>query len=331
MTAKKDKNWIKIKFKVCVALMVAAVLLIPPARAAKVDAKELTKISGTTFKRNTQVSTIHIGSDVSEISSNAFRGLINLQSITVSANNPFYTSYSNCLYDKNMTELICFPAALHGAVIPDTVVSIGDNALYGVDQSLKEQVKSVVKAQAAENMMEFDVPGEHFVHTPSGVKWKRADGTIVDPDTDLKKMTAAVVEACTTGDMTQKKQLEKCFNYFVNTSSYERKVDLPIGEWTGPFAADILSTGKGNCYNYASAFAYIAKGLGYDARVCTGTVQSSLGGLTPHAWTEIKFGDEWYIFDTEMQGAKGSGYYKQTYYSYPAAPINKQAVYTISF
>ncbi len=330
-TVKRDKNRIKIKFKACIALMVAGFLLIPPAKAASVDAKDFTRISGTTFKKNTQVSTIHIGSDVSEISSNAFRGLVNLQSITVSENNPFFTSYSNCLYNKSMTELLCFPAALHGAVIPETVVSIGENALFGVDQSLKEQVKSVVKAQAAENMMEMDVPGEHFIHTPSGVKWKRTDGTIVDPDSEIMKLTAAVVEACTTGDMTQKMQLEKCFNYFVNTCSYERKVDLPIGEWTGPFAVDILSSGKGNCYNYAAGFAYIAKGLGYDSRVCTGTVQSSLGGVTPHAWTEIKFGDEWYIFDTEMQGAKGNGYYKQTYYSYPAAPITKQAVYTISF
>ena len=303
-------------------------LLIPPARAS---AKEVTRIDGTTFRKNTDISTIHIGSDVTEISSNAFRGLISLKSITVSENNLFFTSYSNCLYNKNMTELICFPAALQGAMIPDTVVSIRENALYGVGDTLREQVKSVVKSQAAENCMEWQVPGEHFVHTDSGVKWRRADGSLMDPDTDLMKLTAAVVEASTTGDMTQKKQLEKCFNYFVNSSSYERKMDIPLGDWTGAYAADILSTGKGNCYNFASAFAFIAKGLGYDAKVCTGTVQSSLGGQTPHAWTEVKFGDNWYVFDAEMQRAKGSGYYKQTYKGYPAGPINKQAVYTVSF
>ncbi len=324
----KDKNHIKIKFNACIALMVAAVLLIPPAQAS---AKEMTKISGTTFRKNTSVATIHIGSDVTDISSNAFKGLVNLQSITVSENNIFFTSYSNCLYNKNMTELICFPAALQGALIPDTAVSIRENALYGVNDTLKEQIKSVIKGQAAENYTEWQVPGEHFVHTQSGVKWKKADGSLKDPDTEIMKLTAAVVEACTTGDMPQKQQLERCFTYFVNTSYYERKTDIPIGEWTAPYAAQMLADGKGNCYNYASAFAYIAKGLGYDATVCTGTVQSSLGGQTPHAWTEIRMGDNWYIFDAEMQGAKGGGYYKQTYTSYPAGPIHKQAAYTVTF
>lgn len=327
-TVGKEKNRIKLKFNACIAIMVAAVLLIPSAQAS---AKEVTKISGTTFKRNTNVSTIHIGSDVNDISSNAFRGLMSLRSITVSENNPYFASYSNCLYNKNMTELLCFPAALSGAVIPDTVVSIRENALYGVNEGLKEQVKSVVKGQAAENFTEQDIPGEHFIHTPAGIKWKKADGSLMDPESDLMKKTAALFDACTTKDMTQKMQLERCFTYFVNSSVYERKNDIPAGDWTESYASDILTSGKGNCYNFAAAFAYIAKGLGYDATVCTGTVQSSLGGQTPHAWTEVKIGNNWYIFDTEMQRAKGSGYYKQTYQSYPAGPIYKQAAYAVTF
>ena len=204
-TVGKEKNSIKIKFKIFIALMVAAVLLIPSAKAS---AKDVTKISGTTFKRNTNVATIHIGSNVSDISSNAFRGLMSLRSITVSENNPYFASYSNCLYNKNMTELLCFPAALTGAVIPDTVVSIRENALYGVNEGLIEQVRSVVKGQAAENLTEENIPGEHFVHTPAGIKWKKADGSLEDPQSEIMKQAAAVVDVCTTKDMTQKMQLE---------------------------------------------------------------------------------------------------------------------------
>ena len=326
--SKKNKNGIRFISYLCIALVTATVLFPGPVQT---KAMGLTTIDSTTFRGNTDISTIHIGSDVTDISSSSFRGLMNLRSITVSENNPFYASYSNCLYNKDMTELLCFPAALQGAVIPESVVSIRENALYGVGESLKAQIKSVVKDQASENMTEEQVPGAHFIHTPSGLKWKNADGSIKDPDTELMKLAASVVDTSTTEGLSQRKQLEKCFNYFVKTSSYERKLDVPLGDWTATYAKEILATGKGNCYNYASGFAYIAKGLGFDAKVCTGTVTSSLGGRTAHAWTEVRIGDNWYIFDTEMQGAKGSGYYKQTYDSYPAGPLMKEASWTVSF
>ncbi len=294
-------------------------------------AGDMTTIDATTFRGNPGISTIHIGSDVTSISSSAFRGLLNLRSITVSENNLFYASYSNCLYNKSMTELLCFPAALTGAAIPDTVVSIGENALHGVGDSLKEEIRNVVLAQAEGNLSEWQVPGAHFVHTQYGVKWRQADGTVTEPDTEIKKLTAAVVEASTTGDMKQEKQLEKCFDYFVSTSSYERTMDVPYGDWTESYAKEMLVNGKGNCYRYAAAFAYIAKGLGYDAKICVGTVKSSLGGKTPHAWTEVKVNGNWYIYDTEMQGAKGSGYYKKTYSNYPAKPLEKQEAYSVYY
>ena len=326
--SKNGTNRIKRIFGLGIALVVTIALL--PA-SMQVKAAGMTIIDSTTFRGNTGISTIHIGSDVSNITSGAFRGLMNLRSITVSENNPYYASYSNCLYDKNMTELLCFPAALTGAVIPDSVTEIGENALYGLQDSLKQQIRGVIKGQADENLMEWQVPGAHFIHSEYGVKWREANGTQIEPDTELKKLVASVLEICTTGGMSQKQQLESCFNYFVYASAYERKSDIPIGNWTGSYATDILLNGKGNCYNYAAGFAYIAKGLGYDARVCTGTVTSSLGGRTPHAWTEIKMGEKWYIFDTEMQDAKGSGYYRQTYKSYPAGPLEMSASYAVGY
>ena len=326
--SKNGKNRIKGIFNICIALVMVTALLPKPIKA---EAMGLTTIDSTTFRGNTDISAIHIGSDVTEITSGAFRGLMNLRSITVSENNPFYASYSNCLYDKNMTELLCFPAALTGAAIPDSVVEIGENALYGLQDSLKDQIRGVVQGQADENMMEWQVPGAHFVHTDYGVKWRTENGSLEEPDTELKKLVASVIDICTTGEMRQKSQLESCFNYFVAMSQYERSFDFPTGNWTGSYATDILMNGKGNCYNYAAAFAYIAKGLGYEARVCTGTVTSSLGGRTIHAWTEVKMGRNWYIFDTEMQDAKGSDYYKQTYSSYPAGPLEMSGSYAVSY
>ena len=322
MSFKRIKIW-------SLALILTLAFSMVPAVESR--AEVITEIDYATFRGDTSISTIHIGSDVMEISSNAFKGLNNLRSITVSANNPYFASYSNCLYNKDMTELLCFPAALKGAIIPDTVVSIGSNALYGLDNDLRQQIRGLVKSQASENMMEWQITGPHFIHTDYGIKWQSTDGTLKNPDTDIMKLVASVVEQCTTGDMTQKKQLERCFDYFVKSAVYERKEGIPTGDWTESYAKDILLNSKGNCYNYASAFAYIALGLGYEARVCTGTVTSSLGGRTPHAWTEVKVGNSWYIFDTEMQRAKGSGYYKLTYDSYPAGPIIKEASFSVNY
>ncbi len=314
----------KVNFFICVFLL-ALNISIP------VKAEGLTQIDSTTFLSNTSISTIHIGSDVSEISSSAFRGLMNLKSITVSDKNPYYSSYSNCLYDKAQTTLLCFPAALSGAYIPETVTTIGENALHGVGDSLKTEIRAVVEAHASNNLMEWQVPGEHFIHTSYGVKWKMEDGTIVEPDSDIKKAVASILEASTNENMTQVSQLESSFDQLVSQVSYERKLDVPIGDWTQAYALDTILSGSANCYGYAAAFAYIAKGLGFDSRVCSGTVKSSLGGQTGHAWTEVKVADKWYIFDAEMQDAKGGGYYKQTYDSYPAKPLEKQVSWTVYY
>ncbi|MBO4457181.1 MAG: leucine-rich repeat protein [Butyrivibrio sp.] len=312
-----------------------AAVLISFALAASVtvdaEATGLTEINAMTFRKDPDVTTVHIGSDVTSITSDAFKGLFKLRSITVSEKNPFYSSFSDCLYNKNKTELLCFPPALSGAEIPASVTSIGENALCGVGPELKAQIKSVIESQAGGSLTEDKIPGEHFVHTQYGVKWKDSKGNIVEPYSDIMRLTASVVEACTDGTMTQNKQLERCFNYFINEVSYERETDVPRGDWTSDYARQILLSGKGNCYKYAAAFGYIARGLGFDTKVCCGTVASAKGGTTPHAWTEVKIKDKWYIFDTEMQDAKGNGYYKQTYDKYPAGPIEKMAVWTIHY
>jgi hypothetical protein len=314
-----------------IAIILVGILSFFAIPSVSSKAAVLTVIDASTFRGNSSITTVHIGSDVTEITSGAFRSLINLRSITVSENNPFYASYSNCLYDKNMTELLCFPAALSGAVIPASVVSIREDALHGVADTLRKEIRDVVLEQAEEGVREEDVPGEHFIHTQNGLMWRQADGQLVKPESDIMKLTAAVVESCTTGRMTQKQQLKSCFDFLVNAVSYERSMEEPTGNWPLAYATEMLENGKGNCYRYAAAFAYIARGLGYETKVCTGTVTSSLGGRTPHAWTEVKMGDDWYIFDAEMQDAKGSGYFKQTYSSYPAAPLEKRMSYTIVY
>ena len=294
-------------------------------------ASGLQKLDASSFKSDYRITSIHIGSDVYEISDYAFRNLNNLKSITVSENNPYFASYSNCLYDKEMTELVCFPPALSGAVIPASVVTIRQNALHGVADGIKEQVKTVIEAQASGYLKESEVPGAHFIHTDKGIRWKNADGSVESPSSSIMNLTGEVVNKSTTGSMTQQEQLEAAFYYLASNIYYARSTEEPTGDWVKEYAQNTLGDKLGNCYGYASAFAYVAKGLGYDAKVCTGTVKSSLGGRTAHAWTEVNVAGKWYVFDAEMQNAKGNGYYKQTYDSYPAGPLEKEKEYKVSF
>ena len=297
---------------------------------ARAQARDYVTLDCTSF-RDHSITTLHIGSNVDEITPTALRGLKNLRCITVSEDNVFYSSYSGCLYDKLQTELICYPPALSTAYIPNSVTSISKNALSGVPEKLKNEIRAAVENNATGNYMEWDIPGEHFVHMNGSVQWMNENGDVVSPTSAAMILAAAAVNVSSTASMTQSQQLQAAFDYLSKAVVYERSNETPSGDWLNEYATRTMSTNKGNCYGYAAAFGYIAKGLGYEARVCTGTVTSSLGGRTPHAWTEVKIGKKWYVFDAEMQRAKGGGYYKQTYESYPAGPLIKETSQVVSF
>ena len=72
----------------------------------------------------------------------------------------------------------------------------------------------------------------------------------------------------------------------------------------------MLTTGKGNCYNFAAVFCELARFIGYDAQVYSGYVKGP-GALDengdvlwvaerPHAWVEIVIKGEARLFDPEL-------------------------------
>lgn len=79
--------------------------------------------------------------------------------------------------------------------------------------------------------------------------------------------------------------------------TYLRRNYYESGEtgWETAEALTMLSTGRGNCYNYAAAFWALARGLGYDAEAVSGTI-SRRG--QPHGWVMID--GLYYDLETEM-------------------------------
>lgn len=99
------------------------------------------------------------------------------------------------------------------------------------------------------------------------------------------------------------RDLYACYMWVVNNVSYLRLPDPlepPEGytraEW---YAIMAYEQGQGNCYCFAAAFYFLAKGLGYDAEFIEGRVKLRSGGYNRHGWVIIHLDGASYICDPE--------------------------------
>lgn len=309
--------------------------LIIPLSAASVAGAEGTKITGRSFN-DYHITSLSIGSDVTDISADAFSNMHELGRISVSEDNTVYSSYEGCLYDKDRTKLIYIPMGLSRIVIPETVTDISRNALEGLSERAKREVASVVEknrtgsSEKKEKVSEEEKPSAEDEKEPE--KPQPAVATINCPDTPLGNMTKFILEYLGVENMPQEKALRICYDHMIRTYTYRRFQDAYIPGWTGTYAADLFTTGSGNCSSYAAGLAYLAKGIGLESRVATGKIGSITGAPTTHAWTEVFIDGGWYIFDAEMDQAKpAKEYYKKTYSNYPSSGLKKDLEWSCEF
>ena len=90
----------------------------------------LKKLGKNVFKDCVNLKNVDIGKHLASIGSNPFRGCHSLERISVVADNKFFKSADNVLFNKNRSVLICYPSCnINGKQkydIPDSVISIGD-------------------------------------------------------------------------------------------------------------------------------------------------------------------------------------------------------------
>ena len=91
----------------------------------------VTTIGERAFSGCTGLTSIEIPNSVTEIGNYAFSGCTGLTSIDVDKDNPVYASVDGVLYNKNITNLICWPAGKPFVEIPNSVTKIEDYAFYG--------------------------------------------------------------------------------------------------------------------------------------------------------------------------------------------------------
>ena len=87
----------------------------------------VTKIGDLAFEGCTSLTGVTIPGGVTTIESWTFRGCTSLESISVETNNPSYSSVDGVLFNKDKSELVCYPAGKNDKsyTIPDGVTTIG--------------------------------------------------------------------------------------------------------------------------------------------------------------------------------------------------------------
>ena len=101
-------------------------------------------VTPDTFGSNSSLTRIEIGYDVTTIEDGSFSNLNNLDYITVDSNNPYYSSYDGCLYNKDYTELLCIPRNRQSVIVLHSVKSYSPHALDGISKERKERLDYLI-------------------------------------------------------------------------------------------------------------------------------------------------------------------------------------------
>lgn len=131
-----------------------------------------------------------------------------------------------------------------------------------------------------------------------------------------------VISQATNSSMDSGTKLRNCYNWVANNISY-RTLPVPMQPEAGYtseqwYAIYGIEQRAGNCYCYAAAFAAVARQLGYDATMISGSVPLLAGGYGPHAWVELNINGVTYVCDPESQRENPNyGFYMVTYQTAP--------------
>ncbi|MBQ9984335.1 MAG: transglutaminase domain-containing protein [Lachnospiraceae bacterium] len=82
--------------------------------------------------------------------------------------------------------------------------------------------------------------------------------------------------------------------YLCDNVAYDEAVEDSLGDYSDSFTPyGALVNKKGVCLAYAGAFQLLAKSMGVESIVVTGT----LNGSEKHAWNKVKIGNDWVVVD----------------------------------
>ena len=116
------------------------------------------------FEKSENIKTVVLGKSLRELDRTFMCDCRKTESITVSSDNPYFTSIDGALYNKDVTDLILIPKGISGQfIIPDTVEVIGNYACQFSNYSeivLPSSLKSFGFASMSwcDNMTSITIP-----------------------------------------------------------------------------------------------------------------------------------------------------------------------------
>ena len=150
---------------------------------------------------------------------------------------------------------------------------------------------------------------------------------------DIDAYVSAILAQCTTSSMTQLEKLRAAYDY-VRSYGYLGRNSAVSDQVMSPaqaaaYAAKIYETGKGDCYNFAAAFYFLARALGYDATAIFGNcLYSWRAQPLTHSWLEIPIDGTVYVFDPQLESYNlRSGISNETHSAFQVTYETAPAVY----
>lgn len=159
-------------------------------------------------------------------------------------------------------------------------------------------------------LYELDSTGRIMKEHSDGMLSFGSDGRYTSGDAELDELVAALILSQTTPSSSRLDKLHSLYDYvrdnmvyvgYVN-NNYSYAEPNGVNGWGNSVAKEALKTLAGNCYYYNSAFAALARGLGYQAYIVTGTC--GLPART-HCWCEIEYDNMVYYCDPELEWSRG--------------------------
>jgi len=141
-----------------------------------------------------------------------------------------------------------------------------------------------------------------------------SNGAMTKTSATIYKYVKKTAESVTNAAMAKEHKLKACYNYMCSgTFTYVTKRPFSrSSNWRQEYGLEMFKTHSGVCYNFAAAFAYLARYVGYeDVRAVAGELLYLDGHWDLHSWTTIIIDGTKYVFDASMEhGGMGDFWYK---------------------
>lgn len=239
--------------------------------------QSVTNIGSYAFYRSGITSAV-IPNGVTEIKDLAFAACNNLTSVTLPDTVTSLAQYAFCS-DKNLAKIN----------IPKSVISIGEDAVYGGDPVIYGDSGSAAETYASKNGILFQASGADPVIG--------AAPAASASDDDKLEYAVNRVLARLRPNMSNIEKIKAVHDYMVRNVSYDL-ANFQAGTipWVDYGAYGALVNKKAVCSGYSAGFELLMERLGIPVTTVT-------SGSMSHAWNMVQLDGNWYHVDVTWDGA----------------------------